>query len=123
MGSGPDMNLSYAQHLEDYHLSRVFGDQASGFYVDDGGGHPVADNVSCWFSLQGGRGIVVEPQADLAALYARVRPRDHVACCVLGRSDGEVEFHAVERLHGFSTIVTAFAEKASDFGAGYVTQR
>jgi FkbM family methyltransferase len=117
------MDLSYAQHLEDYHLSRVFGDQASGFYVDVGAGHPVADNVSCWFYLRGWRGIVVEPQADLAALYAHVRPRDAVERCALGRARGEVAFHAVERLHGFSTTVEQFAARASDFGAGYHTER
>ena len=117
------MDLSYAQHLEDYHLSRVFGDRPSGFYIDVGAGHPVADNVSCWFYLRGWRGLVVEPQQQLANLYEYVRPRDIAACCVLGREVGEVEFHAVERLHGFSTIVTEFAEKAADFGAGYQTLR
>ena len=116
------MQLSYAQHLEDYHLSRVFEGRSSGFYIDVGAGHPVADNVSCWFYLQGWRGIVVEPQAALANLYARVRPRDIAACCVLGRSEGEAAFHSVDRLHGFSTTVTAFAQQASAFGAGFSTQ-
>ena len=36
------MDLSYAQHLEDFHLARAFGDQREGFYVDVGAGHPVA---------------------------------------------------------------------------------
>ena len=117
------MKLSYAQHLEDYHLARVFGAQKQGVYIDVGAGHPVADNVSCWFYLQGWHGIVVEPQTALAALYGRVRPRDHVECCVLGREAGEVAFHEVERLHGFSTMVSEFADKAADFGAGYVTRR
>ena len=115
------MDISYAQHLEDYHLSRVFGDQPSGFYIDVGAGHPVADNVSCWFYLRGWRGIVVEPQSDLAGLYEQVRPRDLRECCVVGRQQGVADFHAVERLHGFSTIVTEFAEKAADFGAGFKT--
>jgi len=35
------MDLSYAQRLEDYHLACAFGDQATGFYVDVGAGHPV----------------------------------------------------------------------------------
>ena len=33
--------LSYAQHFEDLHLLRVFGEQPSGFYIDIGAGHPV----------------------------------------------------------------------------------
>ncbi len=117
------MDLSYAQHLEDYHLSQVFGNQSNGFYIDVGAGHPVADNVSCWFYLRGWRGIAVEPQQELVDLYKHVRPRDVAARCVLGRSPGEAEFHAVERLHGFSTTVTEFADRAANFGAGYRTYK
>ena len=40
------MRMSYAQNLEDYHLDMIFAGQADGAYVDVGGGHPVADNVS-----------------------------------------------------------------------------
>ena len=120
-GSPAQMDLSYASNLEDYHLSQVFGDQAHGCYIDVGAGHPVAGNVSCWFYLRGWSGIVVEPQKALADLYEYVRPRDIVACCVLGRAIGAVEFHAVERLHGFSTIVSEFADKAAAFGVGYTT--
>ena len=117
------MDLSYAQNLEDYHLASVFAHQREGFYIDVGAGHPVADNVSCWFYQRGWRGIVVEPQPRLAALYASIRPRDIVECCVLGQSTGEVEFHEVERLHGFSTIVPTFAESATGFGARYATRK
>ena len=117
------MDLSYAQHLEDFHLARAFGDQREGFYVDVGAGHPVADNVSCWFYQRGWRGIVVEPQPQLADLYAAIRPRDIRECCVLGAAAGEVDFHDVERLHGFSTIVPAFAESATGFGARYQTRK
>ena len=115
------MDLSYAQNLEDYHLSRVFGGRDRGFYIDVGAGHPVADNVSCWFYLRGWSGIVVEPQEVLAALYAHIRPRDFAACCVLGRQNGQATFHAVDRLHGFSTTVGEHAETATGFGATFRT--
>jgi FkbM family methyltransferase len=117
------MELSYAQNLEDYHLARLFAGQAEGFYIDVGAGHPVADNVSFWFYLQGWRGLVVEPQQDLAALYARIRPRDIAVCGLVGRSAGEADFHVVERLHGFSTIKEAHARGAAAFGAGFRTVR
>ena len=117
------MDLSYAQHLEDYHLASVFGDQREGFYIDVGAGHPVADNVSCWFYQRGWRGVVVEPQPGLIELYASIRPRDIRECCVLGEAVGEVDFHDVERLHGFSTIVPEFAESAVGFGARYATRK
>src|SRR5215468_1803605 len=103
------MQISYAQNMEDYHLDLVLGDQPDGTYVDVGGGHPVADNVSFWFYLKGWRGLIVEPQEALAGLYAHVRPRDVTVSCLAGRSEGEVEFHVVDKLHGFSTTVRVHA--------------
>jgi FkbM family methyltransferase len=117
------MELSYTQNLEDYHLSLAFAGQASGTYIDVGAGHPVADNVSFWFYERGWRGIVIEPQADLAGLYARLRPRDTAVCGLIGRQDGDIDFHVVDRLHGFSTTVEHVAQEAKKFGVGYRTIR
>lgn len=117
------MKLSYAQCLEDYHLDRVFDSQRSGFYIDVGAGHPVADNVSYHFYLKGWHGLIVEPQARLSRLYATLRPRDHVIDHLVGAEEGEVDFHIVDRLHGFSTIVEENARGASAFGAGFQTQK
>jgi hypothetical protein len=97
------MHISYAQNLEDYHLDLVFAGQQSGTYVDVGGGHPVADNVSFWFYLKGWRGLVVEPQQALADIYracAAARPYGELSGRTRRR---EAEFHVVETLHGFST--------------------
>lgn len=117
------MQISYAQRLEDYHLSLMFAGEPAGFYVDVGAGHPIVDNVTFWFYLKGWRGLVIEPQADLADAYAHVRPRDHVLQCLVGQADGEADFHMVERLHGFSTMIERNAQGAAAFGAGYQTQR
>jgi FkbM family methyltransferase len=115
--------LSYAQNMEDIHLAAIFSGQSGGFYIDVGGGHPVADNVSLMSYLAGWSGVVVEPQAHLHALYARVRPRDVALATLVGRASGEAAFHVVDRLHGFSTMVEANAKGASGFGAGYVTEK
>ena len=117
------MELSYTQNLEDYHLSLAFAGQKTGTYIDVGGGHPIADNVSFWFYERGWRGIVVEPQAELVGLYARLRPRDAAVCGLVGRECGETDFHAVDRLHGFSTTVEHFARQAKQFGVDYRTVR
>jgi len=117
------MELSYTQNMEDYHLSLAFAGQKSGTYIDIGAGHPVADNVSFWFYERGWQGIVIEPQPELAALYARLRPRDLVVQGLVGRNDGEADFHLVERLHGFSTTVQHHADKAKAFGVDYRTVR
>ena len=115
------MQLSYAQNLEDYHLDLLFADQPDGTYVDVGGGHPVADNVSFWFYLKGWRGLVVEPQQALADIYAHVRPRDHTVSCLAGRAAGEAEFHVVDKLHGFSTTVREHAAGTGQFGTSFKT--
>ena len=117
------MELSYAQNLEDYHLSLAFAGQDSGTYIDVGAGHPVADNVSFWFYERGWQGVVVEPQPELAALYQQLRPRDLVVRGLVGRHCGEIDFHVVERLHGLSTTMQDVAQKAKAFGVGYQTVR
>jgi FkbM family methyltransferase len=111
------LQLSYAQRLEDIHLARVFAGEPPGFYVDVGAGHPVADNVTYLAYLDGWSGLVVEPQRALADLYPHVRPRDVVVTDLVGAAPGAVEFHEVERLHGFSTTVAAHAEAAAAVGA------
>src|SRR5471030_3347051 len=117
------MELSYAQNLEDYHLSLAFAGQITGTFIDIGAGHPVADNVSFWFYERGWRGIAVEPQRDLVALYARLRPRDIAVQCLVGRQCGEMDFHVVDRLHGLSTTVDSLARRATQFGVDYRTVR
>jgi FkbM family methyltransferase len=117
------MELSYTQNLEDYHLSLAFAGQQTGTYIDVGAGHPVADNVSFWFYERGWQGIVVEPQAELAALYARLRPRDTVVCGLVGQQSGEIDFHVVDRLHGLSTTVERHARQAKALGVDYRTVR
>jgi len=117
------MELSYTQNLEDYHLSLAFAGQKIGTYIDVGAGHPVADNVSFWFYERGWQGIVVEPQAELTGLYARLRPRDTAVCGLVARENGEIGFHVVDRLHGFSTTVEHIARQAQQFGVGYRTVR
>jgi FkbM family methyltransferase len=115
--------LSYTQNLEDYHLSLAFAGQETGFYIDIGAGHPVADNVSFWFYERGWRGIAVEPQPQLASLYAHIRPRDACVQCLVGRDTGEADFYRFDRFHGLSTTVTAFADGGARLGEAYQVVR
>jgi FkbM family methyltransferase len=110
--------LSYAQNLEDYHLSLAFAGQSTGAYIDIGGGHPVAGSVSFWFYERGWQGVVVEPQETLAALHRQVRPRDTVVSSLIGRESGSATLFVVERLHALTTTVEAYADSARNFGAG-----
>jgi FkbM family methyltransferase len=106
--------LSYAQNMEDYHLSLAFEGQARGTYIDVGGGHPVAGSVSFWFYRRGWDGLVVEPQGDLAQLHRRLRPRDRVVQSLIGRDSGERDFYVFDRLHGLSTTISEHATAAKE---------
>ena len=110
--------LSYAQNLEDYHLSLAFAGAPTGTYIDIGGGHPVAGSVSFWFYERGWQGIVVEPQEPLAALHRQVRPRDTVVTSLIGRQSGTANLFVVERLHALTTTIEAYADNAKSYGAG-----
>jgi FkbM family methyltransferase len=106
--------ISYAQRYEDIHLLRCFDRQASGFYVDVGAGHPVYDNVSFLFYLQGWSGITVEPNPWLAELSGAVRPRDTRIASLLGAEQGDATYYLVEDFHGLSTTVERHARAAQN---------
>jgi len=113
----PDQTISYAQRYEDMHLLRVFGEQANGFYIDIGAGHPVHDNVSFAFYLRGWAGITVEPNPWLAQLSEAVRPRDTRIASLVGEKPGQATYYLVEDFHGLSTTVEHHARAAqSEFG-------
>src|SRR3954462_5863373 len=104
--------ISYAQRYEDLHLLRIFGEQADGFYIDIGAGHPVFDNVSFAFYLRGWSGITVEPNPDLARLNRAVRPRDRCHQVLIGAAAGETTFYRVHDFHGLSTAIASHAQSA-----------
>lgn len=108
--------LSYAQNMEDVVLARLFAGQEQGFYIDVGGGHAVADNVTFHSYLSGWRGIVVEPQEALAGLYRKVRPRDILVTTLAGRNEGHLELFEAERFHGLSTASADHALAAEQAG-------
>jgi hypothetical protein len=86
-----NMDLSYTQNMEDYHLWLAFGGQRNGTYIDIGAGHPIADNVSFFFYERGWQGLVVEPQRNLVDLHTRLRPRDISVCALIGTRSGLTE--------------------------------
>jgi FkbM family methyltransferase len=116
--TGTSLPLSYAQNLEDYHLSLAFAGQRTGTYIDIGGGHPVAGSVSFWFYERGWQGLVVEPQEPLAALHRQTRPRDAVVSGLIGAHSGTAKLFVVDRLHALTTTIEAYADNARSYGAG-----
>lgn len=119
---GDTLKKSYAQRLEDYYLNLAFAGQPSGSYIDIGAGHPVEDNVSYWFYLQGWSGLVAEPQDKLLASYAQIRPRDIREHRLVGREAGTASFFRFDELHGLSTTSREAAEAATQFEKTFTTE-
>jgi FkbM family methyltransferase len=105
--------ISYSQRYEDLHLLRCFEEQAAGFYIDIGAGHPVFDNVSFGFYLRGWSGITVEPNPWLSQLARAVRLRDANVEALVSRDAGEADFYLVDEFHGLSTMNAAHAAQAN----------
>src|SRR6266480_3273912 len=113
----PKPTISYAQRFEDLYLMRCFGGRGTGFYIDIGSGHPVYDNASFAFYIEGWRGVTVEPNPSLARLSRAVRPRDQHVEALLGAEVGEASFYLVNDFHGLSTMIEAHARAAqTQFG-------
>ncbi len=76
MNSLLDNRIYYAQNREDLILESFFGDVENGFYVDVGACHPHVASVTKRFYLKGWKGINIEPQINLHALFTIERKRD-----------------------------------------------
>lgn len=90
----PWSRTSYAQEGEDCVLARLMSDMRdTGWYVDVGAHHPVRfSNTYAWYR-RGWRGIVIEPNVDAAAPFARVRPRDTFVAAGVAEASGELVYH------------------------------
>jgi len=66
----------YSQEGEDILLSRIFGEQTEGFYVDVGAHHPRRFSNTCFFYKRGWRGINIDALPGSMKVFQKFRPRD-----------------------------------------------
>ena len=105
--SGQQM-ISFSQTGEDILIERVFPAK-TGFFIDVGACHPVSGSVTKYFSLQGWRGINIEPDEAFFPELVRDRPGDINLNCAVGRTCGRVLFHQLPG-SGLSTISPMFLD-------------
>jgi FkbM family methyltransferase len=67
---------TYSQEGEDRILSRLFGYQNKGFYVDVGAHHPSRFSNTYLFYRKGWRGINIDATPGSMAIFSKLRPRD-----------------------------------------------
>jgi FkbM family methyltransferase len=110
----------YSQFYEDYILSYVFADVASGTYVDVGANDPDAMTVTKHFYLKGWRGVNIEPNPDHRLKLQKSRPDDENI--EVGISDGpaSLQFYRFDPpAHGLSTFDREIAERHGRAGFKY----
>ena len=106
-GRGPGRlwgkNRQWSEHGEDARLLELAREYlADGFYVDVGANLPTKRSNTFRLYCHGMRGICLEPNLELAALYERVRPGDEVICAAVGAQPGLGFLHRFN-YHVYST--------------------
>lgn len=85
---------TYAQHGEDLRALDLLSDfdLSGGLYIDVGGNHPTDISNTYIMYRQGLRGIVIEPNPELARLFGIFRPRDITLPIACSDSPGVATF-------------------------------
>lgn len=83
----------YGQDGEDLVLSRYLEGQPKGFYIDVGAHHPARFSNTYMFYKKGWRGINIDAQPGIKALFDRVRPRDINIECGVAKEGGVLVYH------------------------------
>lgn len=82
----------------------------NGFYVDVGANLPTRRSNTFGLYCAGMRGLCLEPNLELAALFEKVRDEDEVVCMAVGE-ESEIRSFFRFNFHVYSTCSEAEAEK------------
>jgi FkbM family methyltransferase len=106
----PHQVVSYSQEGEDLILSRLFAEQASGFFVDVGAHHPQRFSNTFLFYQRGWRGINIDAMPNSMAPFRRARPRDINLEIPILKERKRLQFYQFNEpaLNGFSGELSAF---------------
>lgn len=87
------LSVSFAKSGDDIQLRQLVNQASPGTYVDVGSWHPTKASNTYYFSLRGWKGICIDPNPQLAPLYADLRPRDTFVNCAVGKSASELRYY------------------------------
>ena len=107
---------SWSQEGEDLILSRIFGGQGVGFYIDVGAHHPKRFSNTYLFYKRGWRGINIDAMPGSMKVFDSTRPRDINLEMGIGSSDDELDYYVFNEpaLNGFSKELSEQRHEADD---------
>jgi len=110
-------NLSYSQEGEDLVLSRIFGSQRNGFYVDIGAHHPFRFSNTAIFYRRGWRGINIDPLPGTTKLFDKYRAGDINLEIGVGASSGQLTYYMFNdpAVNTFDKELAEVCEKTGEF--------
>jgi FkbM family methyltransferase len=107
--------VSYSINREDVILSRLFGAQEHGCYVDVGAGHACCGDDTWKLYVRGWRGINIEPTETIYRDLLVQRPEDRTFNVIISDDPGTVTFYEVIGTR-LSTCDQQQAERAGEKG-------
>lgn len=113
--------LTYSQNGEDRMLETIllhlFKKTHPIHYIDIGGNDPISRSNTYLFYLNGGNGVVIEPNRKFYNSYVRYRPADRFLNAAISINDEKsTMYYDFGSSHGLNTIVS---KKADDIGKTY----
>lgn len=103
-GGEGELRVSYARQQEDILLDRLFGDRATGTFVDVGANHPYLHSNTFFFYQRGWRGVNIEPLRRQCDLFAHVRPEDRTLAVAASDREGTLPFYEIPVNSELSTL-------------------
>lgn len=105
-------NISFSKAGEDLQMMKLIANTTPGVYVDIGCWHPVKASNTYFFYLRNWKGICIDPNPELKALYSKIRPNDIFENCALGNSDLNMNYYMLsDRYSSMNTVNLDFIKK------------
>lgn len=103
-------NISFSKSGDDIQLMKLINNIKPGAYVDIGCWHPVKASNTYYFSLRGWKGLCIDPNPELKALYNKFRKKDHFINAAVGESETNLDYYFLEE-SSMNTMSLEFIKK------------
>lgn len=89
-------NISFSKSGDDIQLMKLINNNVPGAYVDIGSWHPIKASNTYYFYVRGWKGICIDPNPELTALYKQFRPKDNFINAGIGNKENSLVYYMLE---------------------------
>lgn len=105
-------NISFSKAGDDIQLHKLIKATTPGVYVDIGCWHPTKASNTYYFYLRGWKGLCIDPNPELKALYKKIRPQDCFLNYGVGENLQHLNYYMLEDSHSsMNTLDHNFIKK------------